>query len=449
MEHKEPGRGLIRAGNWLQAALAERSGGRLGRGPAPRPPPRHLPPWERGAAGIALGAAGRSGFLYWVQFICSPRGRLCAAPGRGGQRGWSSATARAEGTVGGMKGRMPPTRWWGVGKAKDVWLRGGSCHLLQPLPSGASPASRSLSRPGMLSSSPSRGDGHGRSQRGILRSGFQAVSPSSFPAVWPRQRGPGAPRHAARIAPAAAAAAADDSRRGLEAGWELTQLGPAPISSEPIGGGGGGRGHVVSQPPRATVAPGCHAGASSLFPLPTLAQGVPGGWKRPPDPWGESCERETGCPWLRIAGQPPKAAGGTRRQEPAANSPAWGKLRHGHRQQERLGRVKLPSSQGRAGFVPALLSRQPPTASWGTPRGSARHQPPANSPCPWEQAQPPRRAARCRSERTAALHEPRVSSAPFLDGGQGSVSRRGPRARGAEGVRGGTGPCSLAAVARH
>lgn len=50
------------------------------------------------------------------------------------------------------------------------------------------------------------------------------------------------------------AAARDDSHRKLEAGWELTQLGPVPISLL-RGGRGGGGGHIVSRHPTAMVIP--------------------------------------------------------------------------------------------------------------------------------------------------------------------------------------------------
>lgn len=51
-----------------------------------------------------------------------------------------------------------------------------------------------------------------------------------------------------------AAAAEGDSRREFEAGWELTQPGPVPASLPK--GGGGGRGHDVSQHSGAL---GCHS----------------------------------------------------------------------------------------------------------------------------------------------------------------------------------------------
>lgn len=146
------------------------------------------------------------------------------------------------------------------------------------------------------------------------------------------------------------AVADNDSRRELEAGWELTQLGPVPISPSPRGGktGGEGGGHVVSQLPRAAVAPGGHTGAGSPSPLPTQAAGgraaaQPADGNSPKNPWGEVTWWDTACPQLCVTRQQPKA-GGTQRQGSGANSPLWGKLRQGCWQQEGLGRVKLPLS---------------------------------------------------------------------------------------------------------
>lgn len=64
----------------------------------------------------------------------------------------------------------------------------------------------------------------------------------------------------------------------------------------------------------------------------------------------------------------------------------WGKLRHGHWQQEGLGRVKFsscPCMGYRESFpldLTSVLSRHPPNIAQGMVRMSVQHQTPPNSP---------------------------------------------------------------------
>jgi len=104
-------------------------------------------------------------------------------------------------------------------------------------------------------------------------------------------------------------------------------------------------------------------------------------WKQPQNPWGDIPRRDTGCPQLRFAGQQPKA-GGIQIRESAVNSLVWGKLRHGSQWQEGLGRVELPSSHWKMGFLTAVACRHPPATTRRTLRTSAWHQAPPSPPLP-------------------------------------------------------------------
>lgn len=139
------------------------------------------------------------------------------------------------------------------------------------------------------------------------------------------------------------------------------------------------RGHVVSQHPRDTVAPGHHAGAGSLDP-PQAADGFTDDGKSP-----QSLRRRHLVGYrLSLAGHQWAAAqsGGDPETGVRSKQPRMGELRHGAGIRRGLAGLSLLSAVSRISH--SSPCQHPPAASWDAEDASVAPNPSKAPLCPWD-----------------------------------------------------------------